>query len=46
MKTTVWGELLVELKLREIKDSDFTFLYKLLKERDSKENISHKEMPS
>ena len=46
MKTTVWSELLVELKLREIKDSDFTFLYKLLKERDSKENISHKEMPS
>ena len=46
MKNTVWGNLLVDLKLKEIDSSDFRFLYKLLKERNPKENISHKEMPS
>ena len=38
--------LLVDLKLREISDSDFSFLYKLLKGRNPKENISHEEIPS
>ena len=40
------NELLIDLKLRKIEDSDFNFLYKLLKERNPKENISHKQMPS
>ena len=46
MKITSWNELLIDLKLRKIEDSDFNFLYKLLKERNPKENISHKQMPS
>ena len=46
MKNTLWSNLLVDLKLKEIDNSDFSFLYKLLKDRDPKENISHKEMPS
>ena len=46
MKPNTWNKLLVDLKLREIDDSDFNFLYKLLKERKQEENISHKEMPS
>ena len=46
MKTATWNDLLVDLKLREIADSDFSFLYKLLKGRNPKENISHKEIPS
>ena len=40
------NELLIDLKLKKIEDSDFNFLYKLLKERNPKENISHKQMPS
>ena len=36
----------VDLKLREIGDSDSRFLYKLLKNRPPKENISHKKLPS
>jgi RimJ/RimL family protein N-acetyltransferase len=36
----------INLKLREIADSDFTFLYKLLKDRDPITNISHKIMPT
>ena len=46
MKNTLWSNLLVDLKLKEIDNSDFSFLYKLLKDRDPKENISHKAMPS
>jgi RimJ/RimL family protein N-acetyltransferase len=34
------------LKLRIVKKSDSDFLYKLLKERDSRANISHKKMPN
>lgn len=34
------------IKLRPVKNSDFLFLYNLLKERDPKANISHKKMPS
>lgn len=33
-------------KLRPIQDSDYRFLFTLLKERDPKANISHKKMPS
>ena len=36
----------INLKLREIEDSDFAFLYKLLKNRDPITNISHKTMPT
>ena len=46
MKTATWNDLLIDLKLREIADSDFSFLYKLLKGRNPKENISHEEIPS
>ena len=35
-----------DLKLREINDSDSRFLFELLKKRDLKANLSHKEMPS
>jgi len=34
------------LKLRIVKKSDSDFLYNLLKERDSRANISHKKMPN
>jgi RimJ/RimL family protein N-acetyltransferase len=34
------------IKLRPVKKNDCLFLYNLLKERDSKANISHKKMPS
>ena len=34
------------IKLRSVKKNDCLFLYNLLKERDSKANISHKKMPS
>jgi len=34
------------IKLCPVKESDCLFLYKLLKERDPKANISHKKMPS
>ena len=34
------------LKLRIVKKSDSNFLYNLLKERDSRVNISHKKMPN
>ena len=36
----------IDLKLREVGDSDSGFLYKLLKKRDLKANLSHKKMPS
>lgn len=32
--------------LRSVKESDYLFLYELLKERDPLANISHKKMPS
>ena len=34
------------LRLRTIDESDLRFLFKLLKERDPKANISHKKMPT
>ena len=34
------------IKLRPVKKSDSIFLYDLLKERDPRANISHKEMPT
>lgn len=34
------------IKLRSVKKSDCPFLYDLLKERDSRANISHKKMPT
>ena len=34
------------IKLNRVKKSDALFLYDLLRERDSKANISHKKMPS
>ena len=34
------------VSLRTITNSDTEFLFKLLKERDSRANISHKKMPS
>ncbi|MEW6044782.1 MAG: GNAT family N-acetyltransferase, partial [Thermoproteota archaeon] len=34
------------IRLRNIKESDFRFLYGLLKERDPIANISHKKMPT
>jgi len=34
------------LRLRTIDKSDLRFLFKLLKERDPKANISHKKMPT
>ncbi|MEM2160554.1 MAG: GNAT family N-acetyltransferase [Candidatus Nitrosotenuis sp.] len=34
------------IKLRPVKKSDCQFLYNLLKERDPRANISHKNMPS
>ena len=46
MKTTVWSDSVTDLKLRKIDDSDSGFLYKLLKKRDLKANLSHKKMPS
>ena len=35
-----------ELKLNSVSIKDIRFLYALLKERDSKANISHKKMPT
>tara|TARA_B110000438_G_scaffold70287_1_gene70502 strand:+ start:780 stop:1202 length:423 start_codon:yes stop_codon:yes gene_type:complete len=35
-----------ELKLNSVSIKDIRFLYELLKERDSKANISHKKMPT
>ena len=37
---------MIDLKLREVGDSDSGFLYKLLKKRDLKANLSHKKVPS
>ena len=37
---------MIDLKLREVGDSDSGFLYKLLKKRDLKANLSHEKMPS
>ena len=37
---------MIDLKLREVDDSNSGFLYKLLKKRDLKANLSHKKMPS
>lgn len=34
------------IKLRNVNQSDFRFLYNLLNERDPKANISHKKMPT
>jgi len=34
------------IKLRDVNQSDFRFLYSLLKERDPNANISHKKMPT
>jgi len=36
----------LDINIRAIKKSDLNFLYELLKERDSRANISHKKMPS
>ena len=36
----------LSISIRPVKKSDFLFLYELLKERDSRANISHKKMPS
>ena len=35
-----------KIKLKIVSKSDYRFLYNLLKERDSKANISHKTMPT
>jgi hypothetical protein len=34
------------IKFKKISESDYEFLYKLLKERDPKNNISHKKVPT
>ena len=34
------------INLRKVSKSDYRFLYNLLKERDSRVNISHKKMPT
>ena len=34
------------IKFKKISESDYEFLYKLLKERDPKNNISHKKIPT
>tara|TARA_B110000467_G_scaffold19465_1_gene17079 strand:- start:457 stop:945 length:489 start_codon:yes stop_codon:yes gene_type:complete len=36
----------LSINIRAVKKSDSIFLYDLLKERDSRANISHKKMPS
>lgn len=36
----------INVKIIQVKESDYRFLYKLLSERGSKANISHKKMPS
>ena len=36
----------LEIKLKSVTSSDVRFLYRLLKERESHVNISHKKMPS
>jgi RimJ/RimL family protein N-acetyltransferase len=36
----------IKIKLRDVNQSDFRFLYNLLKERDPNVNISHKKMPT
>lgn len=36
----------ISIKLRNVNQSDFRFLYNLLNERDPKANISHKKMPT
>mgnify|MGYP003972055143 FL=1 len=36
----------LSISIRPVKKSDSNFLYELLKERDSRANISHKKMPS
>ena len=35
-----------EIKLKPVSNRDFKFLFLLLKERDSRTNISHKKMPT
>ena len=35
-----------QIKLKLISKSDYRFLYNLLKERDSRANISHRKMPT
>jgi len=34
------------IKFKQVSESDYKFLYELLKERDPKNNISHKKMPT
>jgi len=34
------------IKLKRVSKSDYRFLYNLLMERDSRQNISHKKMPT
>ena len=36
----------LDISIHTVKKSDSNFLYKLLKQRDSRANISHKKMPS
>jgi RimJ/RimL family protein N-acetyltransferase len=36
----------VSIKLKPVNNSDYRFLYDLLKKRDPKANISHKKMPT
>ncbi|EGG41211.1 hypothetical protein Nlim_2020 [Candidatus Nitrosarchaeum limnium SFB1] len=36
----------MSIRLRNVNQSDFRFLYNLLKERDPNMNISHKKMPT
>ena len=35
----------MEIKLKPVNEQDIDFLYELLKERETKVNISHKELP-
>ena len=36
----------IPIKIRPVSNSDYRFLYNLLKDRDPKANISHRRMPS
>jgi len=39
-------KIIVDVNLKPVTKSDFLFLFKLLKERNPSENISHKKMPT
>ena len=39
-------KIIVDVNLKLVTKSDFLFLFKLLKERNPSENISHKKMPT